>query len=135
MKRIATHVAAILLVVASAPLAQEGHGHHAKPSGKPVTLTGEIIDLTCFMQHPTTAVGADHAKCAKACINKGLPVGFRAEDGTVYLVIGTDHEPIAKMVVDTAGRKSTITGTIIDHDGVKAIALSSTSSGAEKVKN
>jgi hypothetical protein len=39
MKRVVTLVAAVLLVVASAPMAQEGHGHHAKPSGKPVTLT------------------------------------------------------------------------------------------------
>ena len=101
-----------------AAVAQHTHSH-----AKPVALTGEIIDLTCFLQHPDNATGMDHAKCAKTCINNGLPVGFRAEDGTIYLVIGTGHEPIAVTVANAAGKKSTVTGTIIDHDGVKAIAL------------
>lgn len=129
MKRVITLTASMLFVLGAAAFAQHTHSH-GKPSAKPVTLTGEVIDLTCFMQHPDNAVGMDHAKCAKACINKGLPVGFRAEDGTVYLVIGTDHEPIAEMIAATAGKKSTITGTIIDHDGIKAIAISSAPSEA-----
>jgi len=115
----------MLFVLGGAAFAQEGHGHHAKTGTKPIKLTGEIIDLTCFMQHPDNATGVEHAKCAKACVSKGLPVGFRAEDGTVYLVIGMEHEPIAAMVAAAVGRKSTITGTIIEHGGVKAIAISS----------
>jgi hypothetical protein len=122
MKRTVTLAVSLLFVLSAAAFAQHTHSH-ANPSEKPVTLTGEIIDLTCFMQHPDNAVGMDHAKCAKSCINKGLPVGFRAEDGTIYLVLGTDHEPVAETAANAAGKKSTITGTIINHDGVKAIAL------------
>jgi heavy metal-binding protein len=132
MKHMVILAMSLLFVSGVTAFAQHTHSH-GKSGAKPVTLTGEIIDLTCFMQHPDNAVGMDHAKCAKACINKGLPVGFRAEDGTVFLLIGTDHEPIAEMVVAVAGKKSTITGTIIDHDGVKAIAISSTSSEAAAV--
>lgn len=132
MKRVITLTVSMLFVFGAAAFAQR-HGHHAKPSAKPVTLTGEIIDLTCFMQHPDNAVGMDHATCAKACINKGLPIGFRAEDGTVYLVIGTDHEPIAEMIAAAAGKKSTIRGAIVDHDGIKAITISSAPSEAVAV--
>jgi len=124
MKRLIVLTVSMLFALGAAAFAQHSHSH-AKPSAKPATLTGEVIDLTCFMQHPDNATGMDHAKCAKACIDKGLPVGFRAEDGTVYLVIGTDHEPIAATIAAAVGKKSTITGTIIDHDGVKAIAISS----------
>ncbi len=124
MKRLISLATSLVFVLGVAAFAQE-HDQHAKPATKPVTLTGEVIDLTCFMQHPDNATGMDHAKCAKACIAKGLPVGFRAENGTIYLVIGMDHEPIAELVAAAAGKKSTITGTIIDHDGVKAIAISS----------
>jgi len=122
MKRAITLTVSMLFVLGAAAFAQHSHSD-AKPSEKTVVLTGEVIDLTCFMQHPDDAVGMDHAKCAKACINKGLPVGFRAEDGTIYLLIGTGHEPIVEMVAGAAGKKSTATGTILDHDGVKAIAL------------
>jgi Heavy metal binding domain len=132
MKRLIVLTVCLLFALTAAAFAQ-GHGHHVKPNAKPVTLTGEVIDLTCFMQHPDNATGMDHAKCAKACISKGLPIGFRAEDGTVYLLIGTEHEPIAKMVADAAGKKSTITGTIIDHDGVKGIAISAAPSDAAAV--
>ena len=124
MKRVIILTVFMSFVLGAASFAQHSHSH-AKPSGKPVTMTGEIIDLTCFMQHPDNAVGMDHAKCAKACINKGLPVGFRAEDGTVYLVIGADHEPIGEVAPAAGGKKSMDTGTIIDHDGVKAIAVDS----------
>jgi hypothetical protein len=112
----------ILLAMGVPAFAQHGHGH-GKEEAKPVALTGEVIDLTCFMQHPANAVGMDHAKCAKVCINKGLPVGFLDEDGTMYLLIGSDHEPIASTVADVAGRKVTINGIIIEHDGVKAVQL------------
>ncbi len=124
MRRMVNLATTLLIVLSTAAAAQHTHSH-GKSAAKPVTLTGEIIDLTCFMQHPDNATGMGHAKCAKACIDKGLPVGFRAEDGTVYLVIGTSHDPIAEMTAAAAGKKSTITGTIIDHDGVKAFALTS----------
>jgi hypothetical protein len=124
MKRTLVLAMTVLFGVATSAVAQGKHGHqHTDKKNPPITLTGEVLDLTCFMQHPDNAVGPEHAKCAKACINKGLPIGFRAEDGTIYLLIGADHEPIAEKLTAAAGKKSTVTGTVIDHDGVKAIAL------------
>ncbi len=105
-----------LTLVGSAVLAGE------KAEGKEVTLTGEVLDLYCYMQHPKTGTGPEHAKCAKNCINKGLPIGFLA-DGVVYTIIGSDHESAADMVAGFTGRKSTIKGKLIEHDGVKAIEL------------
>jgi hypothetical protein len=74
------------------------------------------------MNHPDTGMGPDHAKCAKSCINKGLPIGFKSGD-TVYLIIGKDHESAAPMVADFAGMKSRVTGMVVEHDGVKALEL------------
>lgn len=129
MRRLALLAASALLIIGGAAYAQEGHGHkqgghaHEGEAAKEATLVGEVLDLTCFMQHPDDAVGMDHAKCARACINKGLPVGFLAEDGTVYLVIGTGHDPVAPMVADVTGKQVTIKGTVVSHHGVKAIQL------------
>ena len=120
MKRII--LPALLAVFSSAAFAHEGHEHGKSPA-KPVTLTGEVVDLTCYLQHPETATGADHAKCAKSCIKQGNPIGFLADNGTVYILIGDDHEPVAAKVVEHAGARSTITGVVVEHHGVKGIEL------------
>ena len=90
-----------------------------------ITLTGELLDLYCFMEDPDGATGTGHAKCAKTCIQKSMPVGFLADDGTMYTVIATDHEPAGEMVADFIGAKSTVTGVAIRHHGVNAIAITS----------
>ena len=100
-------------------------------AGKPVTLTGEVVDLYCYMKHPETSTGAEHAKCAKSCMAKGLPIGF-VVNGKLYTIIGKDHEPVNTMVANYAGTTSTITGTVIDRQGMHAIELASIGAAAAK---
>ena len=103
---------------------QEGHEHH-KMHGKSdmeVTLVGEVVDLYCYMKHPANGQGVEHGKCAKTCIRKGLPIGFLV-DGEVYLIIGKEHESAKDLVVDFAGTQSRLTGTLIEHDGMKSIEI------------
>lgn len=103
---------------------QDKHaGHHGKDKSE-VTLVGEVLDLYCFMKHPDTGQGAEHAKCAKNCINKGLPIGFLA-DGKVYVIVGKKHESAKDLVVDFAGKQAKLTGTLFDHNGMLGIELAS----------
>lgn len=95
----------------------------AAEAAKTTTLTGEVVDLSCYMGHG--AMGADHAKCAMSCITKGQPVGFLTTDGALYVILGQNHETANKQVVDFAGKKSTITGTVKEEKGLKAIELAS----------
>jgi len=67
----------------------------------------------------------EHAKCAQACMAKGLPIGFLADDGTVYQLVGPEHEPIVEAVSKWAGKKCSLTGMVIEHHGIKAIELAS----------
>ena len=133
MKRIL--VVAMCLVMAFAAIAAAQCGTPAKaaaagtpaakaaPAAATTTLTGEIVDLSCYMGHG--AMGADHAKCAQGCITKGQPVGFLTSDGMLYLVIGANHEPANPKVAEFAGKKSTITGTVKESKGLKSIELAS----------
>ena len=66
-------------------------------SDQTVTVKGEVIDMVCYTD--SGASGKDHADCAKTCISAGLPVGLKAEDGKVYLLIG-DHKPMNKELVN-----------------------------------
>jgi hypothetical protein len=117
---------AMLVVVSTTAAAQHQHesaGSSDKTS-KGITIEGEVIDMYCFMMHPETGQGPDHAKCAKTCMEKGLPIGFLS-NGEVYLLIGKEHESVKDLVVDFAGTKSRLTGTPVTHHGVKAIEMSS----------
>lgn len=114
-----TTVALALMLSAVFAFADE---EKKEKAGEEVTMTGEVLDLYCYMQHPDDGQGAEHAKCAKSCISRGLPIGFMAE-GEVYLIIGSDHNSAAEMVAEFAGKESTITGIVITHHGVKAIEL------------
>jgi hypothetical protein len=121
---LAIALSAFIATGVSSALAQANHehAHNMEHMGqaKEVTLKGEVLDLYCYMKHPMDGQGPDHAKCAKMCMSKGLPIGFLS-DGTVYLLLGKEHEPIANDVMDFAGKQSVLTGTLIEHDGVKSI--------------
>ena len=121
MKRILLVATAVALLSASVALASDEAAKKAK--AEPVTMTGEVLDLYCYMQHPESATGAEHAKCAKGCISKGLPIGFLASDGTMYVIIGKDHESASTAVADYVGKKSTLTGIVKEQKGMKAIEL------------
>ena len=117
MKRILTLVLVAMLGMVAIAVADEAK----KEEAKPVTLTGEVIDMYCYMDHK--AMGAEHAKCANSCITKGIPVGFLTADGTMYLIIGKEHAPANAEVAPFAGKQSTITGKVMENNGVKAIEL------------
>jgi hypothetical protein len=50
------------------------------------SVTGEVIDMACYFDDG--ASGPDHAACARMCIASGLPVGLKAKDGEIYVLIG-----------------------------------------------
>ena len=120
MKRILAIALLTIMSVVAIAAADEAKKEEA---AKPTTLTGEVIDLSCYMGHG--ASGMDHAKCAQSCITKGMPVGFLTTDGVMYVILGSGHEPANKSVVDFAGKKSMITGTVKEEKGLKTIEMAS----------
>jgi anaerobic selenocysteine-containing dehydrogenase len=73
----------------------------AANAAKTVEIKGEIIDTWCYlsgvMGGPDAVVGSAHHTCALWCAAGGIPVGVRAEDGTVYMVLKIKGEdPLAQ---------------------------------------
>ncbi len=97
------------------------HGEHAAkaPAGETVTVTGEVLDMACYLDHG--AKGEKHAACAKTCIESGLPVGIKGEDGKTYLLIG-DHKPLNKELAEYAAKTITVKGKHVTRDGIHMIA-------------
>lgn len=82
------------------------------------TVKGEIIDMACYTDHG--AQGEKHAACAQKCIASGLPVGIKADDGKVYLVIGA-HKPLNQELAPEAGKVVTLKGKAVSKDGINML--------------
>jgi len=93
---------------------------------KEVTISGEIIDVKCYLGGMMGGKGEEHEECAINCIKGGLPVGI-LEDKTenVYTAVpkkgmkGANDE-----LVDYAAKKVKLTGMIMEKGGQKLFVYS-----------
>ena len=83
-----------------------------------VTVKGEVLDMACYLDHG--AHGEKHAQCAATCIESGLPVGIKGEDGKTYLLIG-EHKPLNSTLAQYAGKTITVKGKLVSRDGINMI--------------
>lgn len=84
-----------------------------------VTVKGEVLDMACYIDHG--AHGEKHAQCAATCIESGLPVGIKGDDGKTYLLIG-EHKPLNKTLAEYAGKTITVKGKLATRDGINMIS-------------
>src|SRR3989338_9146486 len=81
----------LVLGLGTAAWAQEEHEHeHGAAPVQEQTLTGEVVDVFCYLHHGEEGLGAKHAGCAKKCIHGGLPVAIKVCD-QLYLAAMADH--------------------------------------------
>jgi hypothetical protein len=93
------------------------------------SVTGEVIDMACYFDNG--ASGPEHAACARMCIASGLPVGLKAKDGTIYVLIGKQeppspqpaakHESLNAQLASYAAKIVTVSGTIVSKKGLNVI--------------
>ena len=107
------------LTMTAAAFAWQGHSHSAP--GKPVQITGQVVEVACFLGHNTT--GADHAKCAETCARTGNPLAI-FDGKQIYLPVSMDHKNPNEKLMTYIEKKVTVTGSVIDKAGLKGIAIS-----------
>lgn len=95
-------------------------------TGKAVTLTGEILDLSCYLQ--LGKHGDKHASCGKKCILAGQPIGLVTKTGDVFLLIDEEHDPrrdslttFRTAAADNFAKVMTVNGTQTTVNGTKAV--------------
>jgi hypothetical protein len=102
-------------------------GVDGKPEpGKPITVSGEIIDLSCYLQ--LGKHGEKHVSCGKKCLTNGQPVGVLTRTGTIYMLMEEEHDPrrdgqtsaFRKAATDHLGHIMDVTGTEASHNGMRA---------------
>ena len=60
-------------------------------SGKPATVTGEVVDVSCYLQLGKR--GEAHVPCGTKCINNGQPIGLLDAKDNLYLLFAEEHHP------------------------------------------
>jgi hypothetical protein len=102
-------------------------GVEKKPQpGRAVTRTGEIIDLSCYLQ--LGKHGEKHKACGTKCLQNNQPIGLLTQDGNVYMLMEEEHDPrrdgqvkFRQAAIDHFAQIMEVTGTETSHGGFKAI--------------
>ena len=96
----------------------------ADDAPKDVTLTGEPVDMVCYLGGKS---GPGHAGCATACANKGNPIGLVVKEGdksTLYLVLGGGGKASKDLLASHMGAQVDVAGKASSKDGMKIIVAS-----------
>ena len=94
--------------------------------GKVMTITGEIIDLSCYLQ--VGKHGGKHRDCGQKCLKAGQPIGLLTKEGDVYLLMEEEHDPrrdgmtnFRQAAIDHMAYVMEVTGTLSEVDGQRAL--------------
>jgi hypothetical protein len=108
------------LAMAGRAAAEEGHAHQHEHASGAQTVSGEVVDLACYLSEG--ALGPGHKECAQKCITSGLPVGIKSGD-KIYLAVGSEHGSANSALAPLAAQQVTVEGTVTERDGVHLIAI------------
>jgi hypothetical protein len=112
--------AALVLLVTMSTAITAG----AQPKGERITVTGEAVDMWCYLEGGDR--GAAKKACATACAKAGNAIGVIDAKGNLYLAAGLkDHQPAQALLVDRMNEQVTVTGTLVRKDGVQMIYIES----------
>jgi hypothetical protein len=126
MNRLTAALAAGVMVLALSGVARAddsmGNMSGGAAAGKKVTLTGNVVDLSCYLG--SGAHGASHAACAKACLLKGQPFGIQTSDGNIVTILGNGPGmSYADKIAPFVEQKVTVTGTELTGNGITGIQI------------
>jgi hypothetical protein len=94
--------------------------------GKAETVTGEIIDLSCYLQLGKR--GEKHKACGTKCIQAGQQGALLDAKGEIYLLMPEQHHPrrdgqvsLKDWMASHMGETATIAGVLVEEKGHKAL--------------
>ena len=93
----------------------------SKKEMQEATITGEIIDVKCYLTGMMGGKGDEHKQCAIDCVKGGLPIGI-LDDKTekVYTVVPKKGmEGANTALMPFLAQKVKLTGTFVEKGGMK----------------
>ena len=94
----------------------------AQPKGERVTVSGEVVDMWCYLEGGDR--GPAKKACATACAKAGNPIGILDSAGNLYVAAGLkDHQPAQSLLIGKMSDNVTVTGTVVKKGGVQMIYI------------
>ncbi len=95
-------------------------------SGKALSVTGEVVDLSCYIQLGKRGDG--HKACGAKCVTNGAPVGIVTKENKVYMLVAEQHHPrrdgqlgFAKEYAEKMGTTITVNGMLSEFGGIPTL--------------
>lgn len=115
--RLITLALSAAAICGTVALAQHSHEHGG---AKTVQITGQVVDIACFVGHNSS--GEKHAQCAEACARAGNPLAV-FDGKEIYVSISMDHGNPNTKLMPFIEKKVTVTGTVMAKAGLKGIKI------------
>jgi len=103
--------------------------------GKAVTVTGEVVDVSCYLQLGKR--GEAHVACGSKCIEHGQPIGLLDKDEKLYILFAEEHHPrrdgqadLKKVFLPLLAKTVTVSGMETDMKDYHALFVRTTDLGA-----
>jgi hypothetical protein len=115
------HGLSLLIAIA---VAAAGATAHAAEGGEPATVSGEIVDLACFVPRGDKGRGASHQECAEMCAKGGQPLGVLAPGGELVLLVEDHAKPAPYGAVKKlAGKNAQVSGEKFTRNGLSVLVV------------
>jgi hypothetical protein len=95
-------------------------------SGKQATVTGEVVDVSCYLQLGKR--GEAHVACGSKCIANGEPIGLVDDKDNLYILFAEEHHPrrdgqvsLKESVGSLLAKTITLTGMATESKGYRAL--------------
>jgi hypothetical protein len=95
-------------------------------SGKPMTISGEVVDVSCYLQLGKR--GEAHVACGSKCIANGQPIGLLDGKQNLYILFPEEHHPRRDGQVDLRttflpllAKNVTVSGMMTEMRGYRAL--------------
>ena len=95
-------------------------------SGKVMSVTGEIVDVSCYLQLGKR--GEAHVGCGSKCIANGQPIGIVDAEDRLTIVMAEEHHPrrdgqvqLKTVLGPLLAKTVTLTGMMTEMKGYRAL--------------
>ena len=96
----------------------------AQSTGDDATVTGEIVDLACYVPRGDKGHGSAHQECAEMCAKGGQPLGVLSADGGLILLVEDHAKPAPYAAVKKlAGQTAQISGKKFERSGLAVLVV------------
>jgi hypothetical protein len=95
-----------------------------EPKGERVTVTGEPVDMWCFLEAGDRGPGKK--SCATDCANGGNPIAIVDNNGILYVTAALkSHESSRALLIGKMSEQVTVTGTLVRKNGLRMLYIDS----------